>query len=384
MGKMLLIVVLGASLIFSVMSLNMNRSNTSMFSNSVSEYENVHAKNNASAGIEIAIKNLSMDTSWTGTKTVQLHQGDVEITIQKTTSKYFNGPDEGLKRGRLITALGKSGSQEHVIRTVVELPSPNSSKGKLPPFMKYAMASDENISIQNVNIRDDNNSNWNSNVHTNKSFTMNGNNLIRGFLTYKGTASSNPGHRLNTQIVPNLNPDGSPNHYQSDEIEIPAFEPDDYIDIATEVHKGNLSVNGTTLLGTKDNPKIIYVGGNLNISGTFLGYGVYIVKGNVNVTANISILSEDPNSSSLGIYAKGNVECGNNTTIKAQLFSYGKISFSSNSRLYGSMTAKGIFEFKGRTEIYYKPASDVLTAQIWKVDGVGPASERPVILSYYE
>lgn len=385
MGKMLLILIVSSGMIFSIITLNINQSNSAMLTNSVSEYEGVTAKNNAASGIEIAVKSLSQDTAWSGINNSQLMQGSVTVNVQNTTSKYFNGPDDGLVSARLVTATGKMGNQTHVVRAVIQLPSGTSTKKVVPPFLKYAIAAGQNLQLTgNITVRDDFNPLWNANVHTNQNFQMNGNNTIKGFLTYVQNAQSTPGHRLKTSITPNVNPDNLPNHYKTPIIEIPDFEPEDYKHLATDIHNANYKVSGNFSLGTKDNPKIVYVGGNLDISGNVTGYGVFIVKGNTKITGNVNIITIDPTSSNLGIYSKGNIDVNGNVTLKAQLLGSQNINLGGNVKVYGSMTAKQNVNFNGNTQIYYRPANDNLTNPFWKTEGKGTGSLRPVILSYYE
>ncbi len=385
MGKMLLIVVVSAGVIFSLISLNMNTSNTEMVTNSVQEYESVHAKNNAAAGIELAIKNLSVDTAWAGVNKRTLYQGNVSITVQNTQSRYFNGPNEGLIGARLVTSTGLVGDQTHIIRAVIQLPTSSGPPGKVPPFLTYAIASGEDFALTgNVQVRDDFNPLWNANVHTNKNFRMTGNPTIKGFLSYTGTASSTPGHRLNTNIKPNVNLNGDPVHFKSPEIEIPDFNPEDYIGLATHKHMGNYSVSGNLTLGTKDNPSIIYVGGNLTLNGNVKGYGVFIVKGTTTINGNVNILGIDPTSSNLGLYSKGNINMNGNVTVKAQLLSSEDINLNGNVSVHGSMAAQGKVNFNGNVGVYYRPAADELSSPFWKTGGGGTIATRPVILSYYE
>lgn len=382
---MLLIVVVSAGVIFSLVSLNMNTSNTEMVTNSVREYESVHAKNNAAAGIELAVKNLSVDTAWSGVNKRTLYQGNVSISVQNTQSRYFNGPNEGLIGARLVTSTGLVGNQTHIIRAVIQLPGSSGPLNKVPPFLTYAIASGENLHLNgNINIRDDFNPLWNANVHTNKNFSMNGNNTIKGFLSYTGNASSNPAHRLNTNITPNVNPDNDPNHFQTDAIEIPTFDPDDYLDVVTDFYAGNKSFNGNIILGTKDNPKIIYVGGNLTLNGNVTGYGAFVVKGTTTLNGNVNITTIDPTSSNLGIYSKGNITMNGNVTVKAQLLSSNKITLNGNVKVHGSMAALGGVLFNGNVRVYYRPAAEELSDPFWKGGGGGTIATRPVILSYYE
>jgi cytoskeletal protein CcmA (bactofilin family) len=383
MGKMLLIVLVGAGFIFSIVNININKTSTSMVGNAVNDFESANAKNIASGGIEFAIKNLSDDTTWSGIKNKNWQHGSLSINVVTTNSSYYNGPNQNILGARLITAIGKVGKRSDTIRAVVKLPS-KIIGNDVPPFLEYAIATGKDFKLNgNVNIQDDNNPEWNANVHTNSNFHMNGVNKIKGFLTYNGKATSNPSKRLDENITPNVNPENLANRNRVPQVEIPDFNPDDYKIIADEVYNSNKTFTGSMTLGTKANPKIIYVGGDLTISGNVTGYGVFIVKGNVTLSGNVTVSGGDNSSSSMGIYTKGNLTANGNVTIEGQILSSKDVTFNGNSKVYGSITAKGTANLNGNIDIYYRPANSKLTDPFWEEDG-GENKSRPIILSYFE
>lgn len=380
MGRMLLILILGGAVLFSLVSVDINRKNLSMVQNNVDHYNYSEAKNFAESGLEFAVSKLASDTNWAGVQNKQLDGGSVTVTVENTGSKYFNGPDLGLTSARLITVIGTSGDQEDTVRSVIQFSSAASSDP--PKYMKYAVATGNNLSLNgNVTIQDDNNSAWNANVRTNANFSMNGNNNITGFLYYAGSAHSNPSWRLNSNIIPNQNPDGLPNTEQVSSMDIPQFNPDDYKDKADTIFASNTTFNGNISLGTKEDPKIIYVGGDLTLSGNVSGYGEFIVKGNILLNGNVNLTSEDPSGSSLGLYTAGDLNANGNVTVKAQIFTGSNANLNGNCKVYGSVTSRGTVNFNGHVNIYYRPASGALTKPLDNNDN--PITPRPKILSYY-
>lgn len=382
MGKMLLIVVVGAGLIFSVISLNINTSSGSMIVNSAEEFENVMANNYSAAGIEFGIKSLSDDTTWTGINNKALNNGGFSVTVQNTSARYYGGQNAGLTKGRLITSIGTFGGSTDTIRVVVQLPEAEGSSAA-PPFLDYAVFTGNNLTMNgNVTITDDNNNNWNANIHTNADFQMNGNNTINGFLTYVNNAHSNPAWKINN-ISPNVNPNNDPAYKKISTIDLPDYDPDDYKHLATQTYNNNVNLSGNRSLGTKENPEIIYVNGDLSLSGNITGYGMFLVKGNININGNVSVLSLDPKGNNLGLYVKGDVNINGNVNVKAQIYSNSNANLSGNVKIYGGVTTKGTVNFNGNVGIYYRPVTSSLTQPIWPVSG-GSASLRPQIISYYE
>jgi hypothetical protein len=385
MGRMLLILILGGSILFSLTSININKGNLSMVENNVDQYNFGAAKNYTESGVEFAISKLAADTSWSGTQNFQLHGGSFSITVENTSSTYFNGPNTGLTSAKLITVIGISGDRADTVRSVIQLPSA-SGFGPPPAYLQYAVATGNNLHMNgNVTIRDDNNPSINANIHTNADFHMNGNNTIKGFLTYVGEAESNPSHAINNDIVPNQNPDGQASSQRTGAVEIPRFNPDDYKAKADSVFPNNITLSGNISLGTKDNPKVIYVGGDLSIKGNVSGYGEFIVKGNILLNGNVDIASDDPASSSLGLYTAGDLNANGNVTVKAQILTGGNVNLGGNCKVYGSVTAKGSVNFGGNVDIYYRPANGALTKPLEDDSEATNAivQSRPKILSYY-
>ena len=386
MGRMLLILVLGGGMLFSVANLNINTSNVAMATNAYVEYQTAQAKDYARSGVEIGIKNLSIDTAYTGTTCKQLMGGTVTITVQNTTSQFYNGPNMSLSSARLITAVSQVGSQVDTVRTVIQLPT-SSSNPIVPPFLNYALATGGSITMNgNVTIRDDDNSQWNANIHTNNNFQMNGNNSIKGFLTYVGNALSNPSSRLNTNIVPNQNPNNLVSHSQGPAVTIPQFNPDTYKNEAGLTYQSNATLKGNITLGSKANPEIIYVNGDLNLNGntTLTGYGIFIVKGNILVNGNVTIKEQDENGSNVGLYCTGDLNANGNVNINAQILTGGNANLNGNVKVYGNITSAGVVNFNGNNTIYYKPANAALTQPFWPQNNNSATTTRPSIISYYE
>lgn len=369
MGKMALILVLGVGAIIAVITLNINNSAVSSVTNSVSEYDRNTAKNISESGLEYALSKLTQDTTWSGINNLYLEGATLNITVTNTTANYPGGPAAGLAKGKLITVETIKGEYKLLNSTVVQMPG-SKDVPPPPPFLRYALSTEADIKLNgNVFIRSDNNPTWNSSIHTNGNFNMVGNNFIEGFLSYTGNATSSPASRLNTNIVPNNNPENLPKHKKVNHVEMPPFDPSEYNGYVNQTYNNNHTISGNVNLGTKQNPTIIRVNGDLTLSGTITGYGVFIVSGNVTVNGNISIQSGDPTGNNLGIYSGGNISSSGAFTIKAQMYSAGNILLSDNTLIYGSVSAKGNVQFAGNCNLYYRPATPELTNPFWTPDG---------------
>lgn len=381
MGKMLLLFVVGMGFVISMTSLNINRSNSDTFANAVTEYDEIQARLYAESALEIAIKELSLNSNYSGNQSITFNNGYGSITIQNSTSNLPDRASAGLTTVKQINVVGRVNNKSITMKSIIQMPNVTANP---PRFLQYAVATGQNLSLNgNVSIHADN-SNVNANIHTNSNFQMNGVNSIAGFLTHTGTAHSNPASRLNTNITPNVNPDGLSSHSQTAQIAIPDFNPDDYLAQATTVYNNNVTLSGNRSLGTKDNPQIIYVGGDLTLSGSITGYGVLIVKGNININGNVSITAQDPTGNNLGLYTKGNINMSGNVTVKAQIYAQQNVNFNGNVKVYGSVTTKGVVNFNGNVNVYYRPATTELTTPFWEGEGGNNTAARPEMISCYE
>ncbi len=373
MGKMLLFLVIGMGSLFTFATLNINYSNLRLVNTTIVKFEKTQAGNIAASGINLAISKLNLDTTWTGVNNLQIANSTLTVSVSNTTSKYPGGPNMNLTSMRLITSTGIMNNQSVTIRSVLQL----ASTPAVPPFLQYAMASGQDLQLQgSIDIRDDNNANWNANIHSNGNLQTTGNAYdVKGFGTYSGQLQSS-----HNNFEPNLNPNSDPVNSQIPPITLPVFNPNDYISIATSVTNGNLTISGATTLGTKSNPAIYYVNGNLSFRGSTIGYGIFIVTGNITFSGSVSVNSADPTGSNLGFYSGGNIEAHGNINIAGQMYAQGDIQANGNFTLVGSMTAKRNIQLSGNPTIRYRPANAALTNQFWH----SATNSRPVSVSYYE
>jgi len=375
MGRAVLIILLVAIVTFGIYSIQVNRTTSDAGVSSSKYYRDFYAKNIANSMIDILKVKLSEDTSY------RVHNVAGESLMNGKV--YYRVVDTLINATRFVKinvlanyeGVSKSAEAYMVIEAI--------GGGGLPPFMKYAVFSGSNMTLNGgVTITHAGN-NLNANVHVNGNFRMNGNNSIDGFLTYTGFASSNPPQALINRINPISNPENLPKHYQTSQINIPTFDPDQYLSRATDIYYGNKTFTGNITLGTKENPKIIFVTGDLIINGSVTGYGLFISKGNTIINGNVTINGPDPNVSNIGIYSGGDLIANGNVTLNAQIFSNKNTILNGNVKVYGNVVSRQQVNFNGNVDIYYKPANEFLTKPVW-----GAGTENNIVqvkmVHYYE
>ncbi len=357
MGRALLIILLSSILVFGIISIQISRVSAEATKSSTGQYRDYYAKNIANSMIDIIKNKLRDSTNYRVNNIVSgnLLGGTVTYRVVDTVLSSNN-------LVKVQVTASYEGSKSHV---EAYFNIKNISSNNVPPFMQNAITSGSNVNLSgNVTVKHIGNT-QNANIHANGNFNMTGNNQIYGFVKYTGTATSSPPNALNTRITPISNPENLPVHSQTSPIQIPTITPENYLSIASDIYYGNASFSGNLTLGTKENPKIIFVTGNLNLSGNISGYGIFIVMGTTNISGNVTISTPDENFNNVGIFSGGNINLSGNVTVNAQMFSNSTVNISGNVRLIGSLTSRGVVSVSGSTEILYKPTNSALTRPIF-------------------
>ncbi len=160
---------------------------------------------------------------------------------------------------------------------------------------------------------------------------------------------------------------------QVDDIDIPLFSPDSYEGIATVRTYDNVMLSGTVALGTKEDPKIWYIDGTLMTTGsvTFTGYGVFVVKGNIEIYNDVNTEGAS-DESTVGFYTSGNITIKNDElNMAGQWFLNGNVELESNTTFTGTITNSGNCYFEETFEMGYRSASPAITEPFWSSETPG-------------
>lgn len=374
MGKTVLIYVLGTLSIFILLNANLTGTILDQSKSSYGYYAEVQARDIGNTMIEMLTSQLADSISFrvTSPASKSFFNGQVTYTVKDTVVS----PDSLVKISVSATYFGQTKNMFSLVK------KPGSGGPVPPPAFNYAVFSNGNLQLSgNADIQAENHA-WNANVHTNGNMQLSGNPEIDGFVTYVNNFSQS-GH---PQIQPNQNPNHLPVTSQISPVQVPTFNPDNYISIAQQTYYGDFNLNGnqSVTLGTAQNPKIIYVGGNLNWSGnvTVTGYGIIVVKGNAQMSGNVTFQTQDPNKSTFSLYTVGNIQMSGNSDMYGQYLSLANIQMSGNGELKGTLAAGGQVQMSGNGEIEYVPANASLTSPIF---GSGQQLARPFkSKNYYE
>ena len=373
---MLIFLVLGMGIVVSVSRMQINRSTLNVTDNASENFSTTQAHNLAMSGVEQAVMRLSLDTNWlSGYTSNNVGGGALTVAVARSTAAFPGGPPANLRSGRLVTSTGTVAGETRTVQAIIQIPMVES----VPRAMQYAMFSNGDLELTgNLNVVDDNNRAWNADIHTNAALKVKGNNTVRGYGTYFSYLESTPAKNADATFVPNVLM-GGPVHHQAPKVELPEINPSKWATIATKTSNGDPKLAGNTVLGTRENPVIWYVNGNLTLSGNVSGYGVFLVTGNLFLNGNVTINTLDPSGNNLGIIVGGDAQVNGNVKVAANILTKGDYLNNGNVTITGSIVAGGRIDLKGSVLVKYRPPLAKLTGKIWAT-----TPGRPQIVSYYD
>ncbi len=232
----------------------------------------------------------------------------------------------------------------------------------IPAFFQYALTAGDDVKALSGSIRVLNEGSGvsNANVFANdRLYLKHDGSRFEGFGYYGTSANRRSAFR------PAYNPTGLPSTMQQARIDVPDFRAEDFRHLATYEVPGG-PVGGPVRLGTRENPLVLYVNGDMHIVAPtqISGYGIILVTGAVTVNASVTARGAD---TGIGIYANGAIQMNAaGSIVTAQLFSRGDIIFRAPTTLYGTATARDDVQIETPgVVVHYRPVSPALTEPLW-------------------
>ena len=274
-------------------------------------------------------------------------------------------------------AIEKSGRDEitgapsgTTSRTVYAGPDGGLVTMEIPPFLDFAVTANDDIEFTGaVTVTPEGEATRNANVLTNRDLKLDrDDDVIHGFGYYAGRLNKD---RALAAFLPVINPTGLLPYQKlgrDEKAVVPDFDAAEYASRATQTTTGDLELSGHYTLGTESSPVIWYVNGKLGTSGavTFSGYGVFVVKGGVELKHNLTQVDD---AGMIGIYASGNIKVKNSGTLDltGQWLSGNDVVIEGDVVLRGSITAahKVVVKDGVSLTLYYRTADPALTDPFW-------------------
>ncbi|MHB8339346.1 MAG: hypothetical protein ACYDEE_18185 [Ignavibacteriaceae bacterium] len=266
MGKAVLIVTLGLSIIIGILIVNLNANSTRGLQTSVDSYSEMQSRLIANSGVEIYLEKLRRDKSLTGNFIGNsLMGGSYDV--------YISGPDSNLT----IKSVGHFNGNDHTCivtakRSPISIPNITSSI--------YVSTADLGLNLSGNMYINGNDHNLDGSAGPSPSLPGIGVNSPTDSAYIINNIKPNISNSiLGAGVSPSVSTVSSNTDWSS--------VTQNFIFAAdTTISTGTYS-SGTTL-GTASNPKITYANGNVNFSGTGSGYGIMVVNGNLSMSGNFS------------------------------------------------------------------------------------------------
>ena len=266
MGKAIIILVIGMSVIISMLIFNLNKNSGIGLQSTLDSYSETKSRLIANSGIEVYLEKLRRDKALSGNfLNNSLMSGSYDI--------YIYGPDSLLR----IKSIGHFNGATHT-----SIASAKREKITIPNISSSIYVSSDNLDL---------------NLHGNMDIDGNDHNmdgtLVPGTSVYGfGVDDSVDSAYIVNTIKPKISNSiqgtgGSPSvsvvNNTTNWLEVA----EDFIFAAdTTLPTGTYSTG--TILGTAANPKITYISGDVNFSGTTSGYGILVVNGDLEISGNFT------------------------------------------------------------------------------------------------
>ncbi|MEM9998617.1 MAG: hypothetical protein AAF809_13030, partial [Bacteroidota bacterium] len=333
------------------------------------------AEEAATAGLVEARRHLdsqgASSTSLTGAHSGGTYRADVVVQGGGTVSVRSEGTlvlpgTQGTARHVKEVSFAASGPAPSGMGTMAPPFPAFASDAHLPEFMQGAVIAERTFSLHN-GFRVEGNG-GNANIRTNGS-AQGSQAHIEGFLLHAQRINdAGIRNRLSNLFHPVENPNNDPLLQQVSRVTIPNFNVQNLSSQATQVFNSNLHLNGAYTLGTAEAPAIWYVNGDLSTHGptTFSGYGIILVRRNVNFNHPVTNLDDGAANAHLALYGAQDVSINSNVTLHAQVMARSNVNFGGSSTVYGQIVTRGTLNINGSNpRVVYQPAAAAIAEPFW-------------------
>lgn len=266
MGKAVLIVAIGMSLIITLLIVNLNANTNNGMGTTIDSYNSTKARLIANSGIEIYLEKLRRDKSMKGNYlNNSIMDGNYDL--------YIYGDDSLLT----IKSVAHYADANHT-----SIATAKRDKIGLPNINSSVYVSSNNISL-NLN----GNMDINGNDHDINGSSVPGTSLP-GIAVDQPADSAYIINNIKSKISNAIQGEGgAPSVSTVNDSTDWMSLAENYI-FAADITLPTGTYSSGTVLGTAAEPKITYVSGDVDFSGTAYGYGIMVVNGNISLSGNFT------------------------------------------------------------------------------------------------
>jgi hypothetical protein len=336
MGKAVLIIIAGTIVVLAMFNMGMLGTLDRGTETSVEQFAQKQSRLIAASMVNMSISRLSDDASYRQTTVASkdFFNGTAYYIVKDTV---YEGTDV-VK----ISADGHFFGDVTTVTAFVVPPEPS-----MHPFLRYAIIGKSEVKFNDKDIIVRNGTSdptLNANVHSNTQVVINAlNTTIHGFVT----SPTMPSVDASAQIIPNSNPDGLAPVHTAPAVNIPSLTDAQFDSMKAEAETwSSPSISGNLTLGTKENPRILFRSGTLEINNTNItgptantpGYGIIIATDEVLLKGSFLQQTRDPDNSEVMIISKYKILGGeDDKTIDATLYGKNEINLKPRTLVRGSL-----------------------------------------------
>ena len=266
MGKGIIIVILGVSLITTFLILKLNANSKQGLKTTVDHYELTQARIISNSGVEIYLEKLRRDKTLSGYfNDNDLMDGSYDLSI--------TGPDTLMT----ITSTGHFGNTNH--QTIV---TARRQPAVVPPVYGALYVSSNNLALNlkgNLEI-DGNDRNVDNSPGPNPP--------LPGIAVDDPSDSAFVINNLKPKISNDIKGLGGPPSVRTVDDSTDWMEVTQNLIFAADYTLPTGTYSTGTVLGTLAAPKITFVNGNVHFSGTAMGSGIMVINGNVTLSGQFT------------------------------------------------------------------------------------------------
>ena len=280
MGKAIIIVLIGFSVITSFYILKLNANSKEGLKTTIDHFENTQARLIANSGVEVYLEKMRRNKTLKGTfNNNSLMGGQYDMDI--------SGPDSFLT----ITSIGRFGNTVHY--SIVKA---SREPVDLPPTLGALYIVSDVLELQlNGNLTIDGND-------TNVDGSPGPEDALPGVVLDEPSDSAYFINNIKTKIANDIEGlGGSPSVYSSSDTT------DWESVVMNTIFAADITVSSGTYssekFGTPSEPKITFMNGNIHLSGTCEGDGIMVINGNLTISGNFTYRGI------ILVYDKSSIDC---------------------------------------------------------------------------
>ncbi len=294
----------------------------------------------AESGVDMALVKLYDDYDNVNETLSSSGRYDASFALPGGSVSYtITSPYNGISDTCMITSRATSWRNEQIAIRVVASYLTNPSR-----TFEGAIFSDSPLTLNGAGSVLPDETGKGGQIYANGNITFNGTSFTMssdGALLTTGTTNWVPTQVPATAVYQNVAP-----------IPMPIIDTNYYRSIATRVYNGNVTLRDSDLTGISG---VIFVNGDVKMSGNFSGQAVIVATGKIQVTG--SVLATHPDTDALALLSPKSIKIAGNSRVDGLVYAHGvmvdaETTLSGNIEVHGAVCADVVVTNGSITVVY--------------------------------